>query len=253
LAPAPPTPGEARAALPVPQRSIKTERVSYTYPGSDAPALSQVTLEIPVGRHVAIVGPSGAGKSTLLDLLLGLLEPSEGRLIVDDIPLPRSHVRAWRAHLSYVPQQLFLFDATLAENIALGVPSAKIDIDRVKDALRMSHLEDVVAALPEGMATRLGDRGIRLSGGERQRVGIARALYRRPAVLILDESTSALDAETERAINDELAELKGQLTLVVVSHRLDTLRSCDRLYCLDKGMLAASGTYEQILRARAAA
>ncbi|WP_375142116.1 ATP-binding cassette domain-containing protein [Microbacterium sp.] len=212
--------------------------------------LEDLSLEIPRHRTTAFVGSSGAGKSTLLDLVLGLLTPTSGevlcggRAIADD-------PAGWHASLGVVPQDVFLANRTLAENIAFGRSADEIDPDRVAEASRLALLDDLIAELPEGIHTMVGDRGVRLSGGQRQRVGLARALYRRPRVLVLDEATSALDNATEYQIAQTLAQLQGTMTIIIVAHRLSTVRSVDRLYFLRSGRVAASGTFDQVRAADA--
>lgn len=220
---------------------LEFDNVRYRYPMADEAAVDGFCCAIRFGQQVALVGRSGAGKSTILDLLLGLIRPSAGEIRIDGISLTPERLPAWRRQIGYVPQHLFLFDASLAENIAFGVPENEIDYRRVEDAVSQAALGPLMARLPEGLGTKLGDRGIRLSGGERQRVGIARALYRRPRVLVLDEATSALDAETERNILSELACLKGQITTIVVTHRQETLGDCDAVIRIAGGRNADAG------------
>ncbi len=216
-------------------KALTFEQVDYRYPTANEDAICGFAFDVRFGQQVALVGRSGAGKSTTLDLLLGLIHPSAGEIRIDGVRLTPERVPAWRRQIGYVPQHLFLFDASLAENIAFGVPYGEIDYRRLEEAVAGASLTALVSRLPEGVQTPVGDRGLRLSGGERQRVGIARALYRRPKVLVLDEATSALDAETERAILSELARLKGQITTIVVTHRLETLRDCDAIVRLESG------------------
>lgn len=214
--------------------------VGYRYPSASDLAVRDFSCEIKFGQQVALVGPSGAGKSTILDLLLGLISPSSGDIRVDGTPLLPERVSAWRRHIGYVPQHLFLFDASLAENVAFGVAESEVDYARIEEALEKASLATLVNRLPQGIWTPLGDRGTRLSGGERQRVGIARALYRRPCLLVLDEATSALDAETEKSILSELSKLKGQITTLVVTHRLETINDCDAVFQIASGQIVES-------------
>ena len=214
---------------------LEFDNVQYRYPMAGEAAIGGFSCTIRFGQQVALVGRSGAGKSTILDLLLGLIRPSAGEIRIDGMGQTPARLRAWHRQIGYVPQQLFLFDASLAENIAFGIPEDEIDQQRVEEAVSKASLGPLLARMPEGLGTKLGDRGVRLSGGERQRVGIARALYRRPRVLVLDEATSALDAETERNILSELACLKGQITIIVVTHRLETLGDCDAIIRIADG------------------
>jgi len=233
--------------------AVALERVSYTYSGEPEPGLPQaepvlidVSLAIAKGESIGVVGPSGAGKSTLIDLLLGLLEPTAGRITVDGRDIT-SAMRSWRRHIGYVPQEPFILDDTIRRNVAFGVADTEIDDGRVGAALRLAQLADVVMGLPHGLDTMLGERGTRLSGGQKQRVAIARALYHEPEVLIFDEATSALDTPTERELIAALEALHGVKTLVVIAHRLTTVRRCDRLAVLRDGRVAAVGSYDELL------
>ncbi|GAA3635358.1 ABC transporter ATP-binding protein [Microbacterium awajiense] len=225
--------------------------VGFRYPDADEDVLRGITLTIPRNRTVAFVGSSGAGKSTLLDLLLGLLEPTHGRIECGGRSILDDRAR-WYADLGVVPQDVFLVNDTLRANVAFGVPSEAVDADRVSEVVAMARLEGLVAELPRGLDTMVGERGVRLSGGQRQRLGLARALYRRPSVLVLDEATSSLDNVTEFEITDTLKRLEGTMTIVIVAHRLSTVRGADHLVFLDKGLIEAQGTFPE-LRSRSAA
>ncbi len=230
-----------------PSMSIEVKGLSYHYPGHEQPALKDVSLEIPARTTVGFVGSSGAGKSTLVDLLLGLLEPDEGQILIDGEPLTRNNARNWQAALGYVPQHIFLADQSVAANIALGVPEDRIDQAAVERAARLANLHNFVTTeLPRGYATIIGERGTRLSGGQRQRIGIARALYRDPDVLFFDEATSALDNATERAVMDALHNLSGQKTVVLIAHRLSTVRPCSRIFVFEQGHLMDEGVWEDL-------
>lgn len=235
------------AELPVPDdaRSIRLDHVGFRYPGSDQRALHDVSLEIPLGSTVAFVGESGSGKSTIVDLVLGLIEPSEGRVLVDDVPLADMR-HAWRQRVAYVPQEVALFDATIAQNVAL---TWRDDADRaaVERALRRAHMWDVVGSRENGLDAPVGERGLALSGGQRQRLGIARALYADPLVLVMDEATSALDSRTEAAVGASIAALEGDVTVVIVAHRLATIKHADRIFFLRRGALVGSGTFEELI------
>ncbi|MEI7626396.1 MAG: ABC transporter ATP-binding protein [Actinomycetota bacterium] len=231
----------------VPSGAFVVDDVFFRYPTRSNDALLGISIEAKFGEALGIVGSTGSGKSTFVDLLLGLLEPASGAILIDGQPL-RENLRAWRSQIGFVPQDIFLVDDTLAANITFGEIDEVISDQQIADAIRLAHLEDVVAELPEGLDTMLGERGVRLSGGQRQRVGLARALYRRPAILILDEATSALDNETERKISDALRSLHGQLTTVVIAHRLSTVRSCDRILYLDQGRVSGIGTFDELDR-----
>ena len=224
---------------------IKLEHVTYCYPGAERPSLADVSLEVRANTTVGIVGSSGAGKTTAVDVILGLLWPGTGKLLVDEIMIDAHNVRAWQRSIGYVPQQIYLSDASLAANIAFGLPEDQIDLSAVEEAARIANLHDyIIADLPEGYATKVGERGVRLSGGQRQRIGIARALYNNPELLILDEATSALDNLTEKAVMDAVSNLAHQKTIIIIAHRLSTVRTCDEIIMLDQGRLEGKGTFE---------
>lgn len=224
------------------ENTIALEGVSFQFANTSTPALQGVTINIPHGKAIGIIGGSGAGKSTAVDVLLGLLEPSEGRVTVDGIDI-RDDLRGWQDLVGYVPQSIYLCDESLRENVAFGVPPGEIDEQALERAVRAARLEDFVASLPEGLATVVGERGVRLSGGQRQRVGIARALYHDPEVLVLDEATSALDTTTESEVMEAVNALHGAKTLVIIAHRLSTVEQCDVVYRLERGRVVGSGAY----------
>ncbi len=238
--------GDASADF-VPTGAFAVSDLLFRYPTRAEDALLGISVEVGFGEALGIVGSTGSGKSTLVDLLLGLLDPVSGSVLIDGRPLGEN-LRAWRAQIGFVPQDIFLVDDTLAANITFGEADEVASAEQIAAAIRLAHLDDVVAELPEGLDTMLGERGVRLSGGQRQRVGLARALYRKPAILILDEATSALDNETERKISDALMSLHGKLTTVVVAHRLSTVRSCDRILYLDRGQVSGIGTFDELDR-----
>jgi ATP-binding cassette, subfamily B, bacterial PglK len=218
--------------------SVVFEGVSFRYPGAPREAVHKLRFEIRARSSVAFVGTTGAGKTTAVDLLLGLLRPTEGRVLVDGVELTADRVRSWQDGIGYVPQSIFLADATVAENIAFGIEPGSIDIPAVERAARLACIHDfIVERLPEGYYTRIGERGVRLSGGQRQRLGIARALYHDPHVLVLDEATSALDGLTERSIMKAVEGLAGKKTIVIIAHRPSTVEGCDRRFQLADGRL----------------
>lgn len=226
-------------------RSIELRGLGYRHPGGHA-GVSDIQLDIRRGEAVGFVGETGAGKSTLLDLLLGVIEPAEGSIRVDGRDI-REAPAAWRRLLGYVPQAFFLVDGSVRDNIALGLEAPEIDPERLAEAVRAASLDGLVARLPQGLDTQVGERGVRLSGGERQRIAIARALYQRPAVLVMDEATSALDNTTESAVIEAVTALKGDRTILMVAHRLGTVRRCDRIVFLKHGRIDAIGSYDTLL------
>jgi len=220
--------------------------IQYFYPESKMPALDQISLRLQEGETVGFIGPSGAGKTTLVDLILGLLKPSKGSLLYNGEELKGSLSR-WQSQIAYLPQQVFLIDNTLRNNVALGINDNEIDDQLVHESLNNASLQEFVDTLPQGIETKLGERGVRLSGGQRQRVAIARAFYHGRNVLVMDEATSALDHETESEIVEEIKRLKGKKTIIVIAHRLTTVQHCDRIYYLEKGKIVNSGPPSKIL------
>jgi ATP-binding cassette subfamily B protein len=208
--------------------------------------LDGVELTISKGARVGIIGSTGSGKSTALDLLMGLLEPTCGRIVVDGRPLNQTNQRAWQRTVAHVPQSIFLSDASISENIAFGIPSDKIDFDRVRKAAQQAQIADFIESRAEGYSAVVGERGVRLSGGQRQRIGIARALYKQASVLIFDEATSALDNETELAVMHTIEGLSKDLTLFIIAHRLTTLKNCDVIIKLEGGKNVSISNFESI-------
>ncbi|WP_432546401.1 ATP-binding cassette domain-containing protein [Kineococcus sp. SYSU DK004] len=243
-----PDPDGGATPLPAGAVGVRLRGVTFTYPGSERPALDGVDLDVPAGARVAVVGRSGSGKSTLVDLVLGLLTPSAGQVLVGGRELAQVGA-AWRRRVGYVPQEVALLDADVARNVALSWRDEDVDVERVREVLAAAQLADVVDALPQGVRTPLGERGLRLSGGQRQRLGVARALYPRPHVLVLDEATSALDAATEAAVTSTVAALHREVTVLVVAHRLATVRDCDAVVLLEEGRVVAVGTFDEVVDA----
>jgi len=215
-------------------KSITLDKISYKYPGTDKLVLDNADMEIPVGKSVGIVGTSGAGKTTIVDVMLGLLKPVSGHIYADGVDV-MEHYPQWLKNIGYIPQTIFMIDSTIRKNVAFGYADDEIDDTKVWQALKEAALDEFVRSLPEGLDTRIGERGIRLSGGQRQRIGIARALFEDPEVLVLDEATSALDNETEAAIMDSINRLHGRKTLVIIAHRLQTIEKCDMVYSITDG------------------
>jgi ATP-binding cassette, subfamily B, bacterial PglK len=229
-----------------PRGAIRVHDVSFRYGADRPPAISGLSLVVPAGSTVGFVGANGSGKTTLVDVLAGLLIPTSGHVEIDGLVLDHGNRSAWQGNLAYVPQNVFLLDATVAENIALGVPSARINRDKLQSVVKLARLTEVVASLPNGYDEVLGDRGCRLSGGQRQRLGIARALYRDAAVLILDEATSSLDNAAEQEIVGMLNALRPSRTLFLTAHRFSALRHCDIIHELRNGKIVRSGTYADL-------
>jgi ABC-type multidrug transport system fused ATPase/permease subunit len=236
----------AKPVAPLPfKHGIEFDDVSFRYPTADV--LEHISFRVKAKSVTGIIGTTGSGKSTMLDIMLGLLQPTGGLVRIDGAVLDETTARRWQAGIGYVPQQIFLSDSTIAENIALGQAREEIDVDRLRMAAKAAHVEEFVQELADGYDSRIGERGVRLSGGQRQRIGIARALYRNPDVILFDEATSALDNLTEVAVMDTLQGLTGTKTIVLVAHRLTTLRLCDQIILLENGRIAEQGTYDEML------
>lgn len=229
------------------RQCLELDRVSFRYGRENPLVLHEISIEIPRGSRAGFVGKSGSGKSTLMDLVMGLLQPTSGAIKVDGVTLDESNVIPWQRHIAHVSQHIFLADASVTANVALGVHPKDLDEARVREACRLAELEEFVSSLPEGYDTFVGEKGIRLSGGQRQRIGIARALYRRASVLVLDEATSALDDETETAIIRAVQNLGPDYTVLMIAHRVTTLRGCNVIYRLDEGYLVEQGSYAEVI------
>jgi len=230
----------------VPQQEVRLSNVLFRYPGKEEPALNNIDMRIPANGVIGLVGASGSGKSTAIDLLLGLIEPQEGSLFIDGEPLTNEKRRAWQNTVGFVPQSIFLADSSIRENIAFGLPFDAIDEESVRRAAKMAHLDELLAELPRGLDTEVGERGVQLSGGQKQRIGIARALYNDADVLVLDEATSALDGITEKLIMDAIHDFSGKKTIIMIAHRLATVRQCETIYLLEKGELTDHGSYNDL-------
>ncbi|MEJ0084669.1 MAG: ABC transporter ATP-binding protein [Pseudomonadota bacterium] len=228
------------------ERTLSVQDASFTYPGTDSPALRDISLTLHSGQSIGLVGGSGSGKSTLVDVILGLLRPQGGSVRIDGVDIGEN-LRSWQSRIGYVPQQIFLTDDTLRRNVAFGIPDAEIDEGMLQRALRAAQLDGFVATLPTGLDTMVGERGVRLSGGQLQRIGIARALYHDPTVLVLDEATSALDTATEREVMSAVRALHGAKTVIIVAHRLTTVAECDFLYRLEGGRVMQKGIPDELI------
>jgi ATP-binding cassette subfamily C protein len=229
-------------------RHIQLNGVGFRYKTTNADVISGIDLTVPKGAKVALTGSTGSGKSTLIDIMVGLLLPVEGTFSVDGTPITLNNVERWRRKVAYVPQEEFLYDDTIANNIAFGVPPQQIDMGRIRDSARIAQIDEFISSeLPDGYDTRVGERGVRLSGGQRQRIGLARAFYRQPEVLLLDEATSGLDGITEEAIMSTLRDELPTLTVIIIAHRLSAVKFCQRIYVLDGGRIIAAGNYYDLL------
>lgn len=228
--------------------NLELRDVSFTFPTRETPALNHVSLDVKAGDSIGIVGSSGSGKTTLANVILGLLDPQSGSILVDGVRLQERR-SAWRKSIGYVPQDVFLLDASVSQNVALGVElePQSLHADRLAAAISLAHLDEVVAVLPEGLDTRIGEKGVQLSGGQKQRIGLARAFFIDPKVMILDEATSALDNESESIIEAAVAEQRGVRTMLIIAHRLSTVQNCDRIVFMKEGSVAAIGSFQTLL------
>lgn len=245
-----PLPDSANKPNPEPlafNEEIRFESVRFRYLNDGPWVLDSVNLIIPKGARVGFVGTTGSGKSTVLDLLMGLLKPTEGEIVVDGVPIDGERLRSWQHTIAHVPQNIFLADSTIAENIAFGVPKNKIDMKRVREAALQAQIAQFIESKKKGYQELVGERGIRLSGGQRQRIGIARALYKKASVLAFDEATSSLDNQTEQDVMNSIESLGRNLTIIIIAHRLTTVQSCDLIFELAHGKVIAQGSYDQLL------
>ena len=230
------------------KNEIVLENLTFQYPTANRPALNQVSLTIPQNQSIGLVGRTGSGKTTLADVILGLYPPASGTISVDGVNLDESNERAWRKRVGYVPQNVFLTNASVARNIALGIPEDQVDHAAVVRAAQMAQAEEFISQLPDGYETVVGERGVKLSGGQRQRLGIARALYHNPDVLVFDEATSALDGMTEDAVMQAVQSLSAERTMILIAHRLRTVQACNRIVMLEAGRVVADGAYDALMQ-----
>jgi len=229
------------------ERDLSLSGISYRYPNSETKGLTDISLNIKAGEKIGIVGTTGAGKTTLADLLLGLITAHRGEFVVDGTKISRDNVRDWQRSIGYVPQDIFLSDGSIFENIALGVPRDEIDMDRVKEVCRIASIHDFIQSdLPETYNTHVGEQGVRLSGGQRQRIGIARALYTDPSFVVFDEATSALDNTTESEVMSAIEAISQTSTVILIAHRLTSVKSCDRIVVMNKGEISSVGVWESL-------
>jgi len=228
-------------------KEIALDNISFSYSADAKPILQNLSLTIPKGSRIGFIGETGSGKSTLLDIIMGLLQPTSGVIKIDDEKIDTRNLRAWQKHVAHVPQSIFLADGTIAENIAFGLPLDQIDGARVHQAAEQAQIHDIIKKLPNGYQTMVGERGVRLSGGQRQRLGIARAIYKQADVIIFDEATSALDNDTEKAVMEAIDQLSNELTILIIAHRLTTLKNCSQIIELEKGSVKRVGKYDQLI------
>ncbi len=227
-------------------KNILLKDISYKYPDAQNDALYRINMDIPVNHVIGIVGSSGSGKSTLIDILLGLIDPAKGELSADGIPINKDNMRLWQNSLGFVPQNIFLSDDTIKENIAFGLHAGEIDDEKILHAVEMAHLKEFVATLENGIDTIVGERGVKLSGGQRQRIGIARALYQNAGFLILDEATSSLDGISEKLIMNAIDDFSGKKTIIIIAHRLTTVKNCNKIYILEAGKIIDHGSFDEL-------
>jgi ABC-type multidrug transport system fused ATPase/permease subunit len=229
-------------------KMINLKNINFNYPNTSQTALKNLSLTISANTTVGFVGATGSGKTTTVDIILGLLEAQNGNLVVDDKIITKQNINSWQRYIGYVPQHIFLSDDTVAANIAFGIDIKNINQEAVEKAAKIANLHEFVSdELPKKYKTKIGERGVRLSGGQRQRVGIARALYNKPKLLILDEATSALDNQTEKAVMEAVNNLSKSITIIIIAHRLNTVKNCDKIFLLEKGQLKNEGKFEELI------
>lgn len=229
------------------KKFISLKNISFRYSKELPWVLNKLSMDIEKGSRIGLIGITGSGKSTVLDLIMGLLEPTEGQLLIDGYAIDETRINSWRQTVAHVPQTIFLADSSIASNIAFGIPQADIDMQKVKDAAKKAMISEFIESRTDGYEEIVGERGVRLSGGQRQRIGIARALYKEASVIIFDEATSALDNDTEKVVMETIRNLGEDLTLIIVAHRLTTLKNCSKIIELDQGRISRAGSYKEII------
>ena len=230
------------------KKEFRLESITFSYPNTQEPVICNLNLKVDVNSSVALVGVTGAGKTTIANIILGLLKPDIGKILVDGIEITDENLSNWQRNLGYIPQDIYLQDDTIARNIAFGIPDDSIDLGVIEDVARIANIHNfIVKELPEGYQTIVGERGVRLSGGQRQRIGIARALYNNPDILVLDEATSALDGATEGEVFTAIQNIAKTKTLIIIAHRLTTIKECDVIYVLKNGSITGSGKYDELI------
>ena len=231
--------------------SIRLNDVTFSYPNKGSPVISNMSLEIPENSLIGFAGPSGSGKSTLIDIILGLLIPNSGSLVLGENTISKNNTYLLQSRVGYVPQTIFLSDNTIKNNIAFGLDDADIDEMKINNCIDQSQLQDLINSLPDGLETMVGEKGVQLSGGQRQRIAIARALYRKPKILVLDEATSALDGLTEQKIMQSIHKIATDITVIIIAHRLNTIKECDMIYFIESGKIVDSGSYDELISTNA--
>ena len=226
---------------------LNIKSIDFSYPGTNDKAIKNISLNIKQGECIGIIGKTGSGKTTLIDIMLGFLNPSNGDILANNTPI-KNDLKSWMSLTAYIPQSIFLIDDTIKKNIALGIEDSEIDLEMIKKSLSMSRLDSFVENLPEKIETVIGERGMRLSGGQRQRIALARAFYFQRQIIVMDEATSSLDNETEKEVIDSINRMKRKITMLVIAHRLSTVKNCDYIYIIEDGEIIESGIPEKILQ-----
>jgi HlyD family secretion protein len=231
----------------MPNSSIEIENIHFSYPNTGTNTLNNINLTIPMGGFIGVVGSSGSGKSTLIDVILGLIEPEQGNIKIDGTNLTSENIRSWQDSIGVVSQNIFLADSTIRENVAFGLPADEINEGFILNAIKLANLDEFISTLPQGLSTRVGERGVQLSGGQRQRIGIARALYQNASILVFDEATSSLDGITEKKVMDAIYNLSGLKTIIIVAHRLASVKKCSCIYLMHHGEIIDCGPFDDLV------